>query len=216
MNTHSENAIMIEGQIKPLSGINSNVLDALHSIDRVTYVPFKSKNSAYVEKNIPLEGGRYLPKCSISAKLISALDVTLLETILIIGSTTGYSAAVASKIAETIICIEEDPELIEFSENAVLEDSINNVVFIQNKLISGYPEQAPYTCVLIEGAIEEVPNTILDQLADNGRLVTIICENDSYSAIKYRKNNNQILSEFLFSMDAPMLLDFKKPKKFQF
>ena len=116
MNTHSENAIMIEGQIKPLSGINSNVLEALHSIDRANYVPSRNKDSAYVEKNILLENGRYLPKCSISAKLISALDITLFETILIIGSTTGYSAAVTSKIAETIICIEQELELINFAE----------------------------------------------------------------------------------------------------
>jgi protein-L-isoaspartate(D-aspartate) O-methyltransferase len=93
---------------------------------------------------------------------------------------------------------------------------MNNIVFIKNEMNKGYPEQGPYTCILIEGAIEEEPSLILEQLAEGGRLVTILNNNENGSAIKYSKINGQITNQFLFSMDAPVLESFKKSKKFNF
>lgn len=128
----------------------------------------------------------------------------------------GYSAALASKIAETVICIEQDTELLNLSEKIAIENSMNNIVFIKNELDKGYPDQGPYSCILIEGAIEEEPKKILDQLTEGGRLVTILNNNENGSAIKYSRINGQIISQFLFNMDAPLLDSFKKSKKFNF
>ena len=216
MNTYLENKNMIDGQVKPLSNIEPSILEALYNIDRKDYIPENFKDFSYSEKNIYLGNGRYLPKPAITAKLLSALEVETLETVLIIGSTTGYSAAITSKIAETVICIEEDKDLISFSESIANSNSINNIVFINNKLSKGYIDQGPYSCILIEGGIEEVPNIILDQIAEGGKLVTVIMKNDAGSAIKYIRKNNQIISQFLFSIEAPSLKSFEKAKKFKF
>ena len=216
MDTYLENKNMIDGQVKPLSNIEPSILEALYNIDRKDYIPENFKDFSYSEKNIYLGNGRYLPKPAITAKLLSALEVETLETVLIIGSTTGYSAAITSKIAETVICIEEDKDLISFSESIANSNSINNIVFINNKLSKGYIDQGPYSCILIEGGIEEVPNIILDQIAEGGKLVTVITQNDTGSAIKYIRKNNQIISQFLFSIEAPALKSFEKAKKFKF
>ena len=216
MDTYLENKNMIDGQVKPLSNIESSILEALYNIDRKDYVPENFKDFSYSEKNIYIGNGRYLPKAAITAKLLSALEVETSETVLIIGSATGYSAAIASKIAETVICIEEDQDLITFSESIVSSNSMNNIVFINNNLSKGYIDQGPYSCILIEGGIEEVPNIILDQIAEGGKLVTVIMQNDTGSAIKYSRKNNQIISQFLFSIEAPSLKSFEKAKKFIF
>ena len=216
MDAHLENTAMVLGQIKPLSNISQNILEALYGIDRKDYTPIELRDFSYIEKNIHIGKNRYLLKPAITAKLLSALEVEGTETILIISSTTGYSAALASKIAETVICIEEDGDLLDFSEKIAIANSMNNIVFIKNELNKGYPDQGPYTCILIEGAIEEEPKLIIDQLADGGRLVTILNDNENGSAIKYSKINGQITSQFLFSMDAPVLESFKKSKKFNF
>ena len=216
MDTYLENKNMIDGQVKPLSNIEPSILEALYNIDRKDYIPDNFKDFSYSEKNIYLGNGRYLPKPAITAKLLSALEVETLETVLIIGSATGYSAAITSKIAETVICIEEDLDLITFSESIANSNSINNIVFINNKLSIGYMDQGPYSCILIEGGIEEVPSIILDQIAEGGRLVTVIIQNDAGSAIKYSRKNNQINSQFLFSIEAPSLKSFEKAKKFKF
>ena len=216
MDAHLENTAMVLGQIKPLSNISQNILEALYGIDRKDYTPIELRDFSYIEKNIHIGKNRYLLKPAITAKLLSVLEVEGTETILIISSTTGYSAALASKIAETVICIEEDSDLLDFSEKIAIANSMNNIVFIKNELNKGYPDQGPYTCILIEGAIEEEPKLIIDQLADGGRLVTILNDNENGSAIKYSKINGQITSQFLFSMDAPVLESFKKSKKFNF
>ena len=216
MDVHLENTAMVLGQIKPLSNISQNILEALYGIDRKDYTPIELRDFSYIEKNIHIGKNRYLLKPAITAKLLSALEVEGTETILIISSTTGYSAALASKIAETVICIEEDSDLLNFSEKIAIANSMNNIVFIENELNKGYQDQGPYTCILIEGAIEEEPKLILKQLADGGRLVTILNDNENGSAIKYSKINDQIISQFLFSMDAPVLESFKKSKKFSF
>ena len=216
MDAHLENTAMVLGQIKPLSNISPNILEALYEIDRKDYTPVELRDFSYIEKNIHIGKNRYLLKPAITAKLLSALELENTETILIIGSTTGYSAALSSKIAETVICIEQDHDLIDFSEKIAIENSMNNIVFIKNEMNKGYPEQGPYTCILIEGAIEEEPSLILEQLAEGGRLVTILNDNENGSAIKYSKINGQITNQFLFSMDAPVLESFKKSKKFKF
>ena len=216
MDTYLENKNMIDGQVKPLSNIEPSILEALYNIDRKDYVPENFKDFSYSEKNIYIGNGRYLPKPAITAKLLSALKVETSETVLIIGSATGYSAAITSKIAETVICIEEDQDLITYAEKIASINSTNNIVFINNQLSKGYIDQGPYSCILIEGGIEEVPNIILDQIAEGGKLVTVIMQNDTGSAIKYSRKNNQIISQFLFSIEAPSLKSFEKAKKFKF
>ena len=216
MDTYLENKNMIDGQVKPLSNIEPSILEALYNIDRKDYIPENFRDFSYSEKNVYIGNGRYLPKPAITAKLLSALKVETLETVLIIGSGTGYSAAITSKIAETVICIEEDQDLITFSESIASSNSMNNIVFIKNKLSKGYIDQGPYSCILIEGGVEEVPNIILDQIAEGGKLVTVIMQNDTGSAIKYSRKNNQIISQFLFSIEAPLLKSFEKAKKFKF
>ena len=216
MGARQENTVMVDGQIKPLPNISPNILEALYDIDRRDYIPVKLRKFSYIEKNILIGKNRYLPKAAITAKLLSALEIENTETILIISSTMGYSAALASKIAETVICIEQDTELLNLSEKIAIENSMNNIVFIKNELNKGYPDQGPYSCILIEGAVEEEPKKILDQLTEGGRLVTILNNNENGSAIKYSRINGQIISQFLFSMDAPLLDSFKKSKKFNF
>ena len=216
MDAHQENTVMVDGQIKPLPNISPNILEALYDIDRRDYIPVKLRKFSYIEKNILIGKNRYLPKAAITAKLLSALEIESTETILIVSSTMGYSAALASKIAETVICIEQDTELLNLSEKIAIENSMNNIVFIKNELDKGYPDQGPYSCILIEGAIEEEPKKILDQLTEGGRLVTILNNNENGSAIKYSRINGQIISQFLFNMDAPLLDSFKKSKKFNF
>ena len=216
MDTYIENRIMIDGQVKPLLNISSNILDAFYNTDRKDYIPENKKDQSYVEKNIYNGNGRYIPKPAITAKLLSALDVEASETVLIIGSTTGYSAAIISKIAETVICIEEDSGLIDFSESIANDNSMNNIVFINSQLDRGYVDQGPYSSILIEGGIEEIPNIIFDQLAEGGKLVTVVIKNETGSAMKYSRKNNQIISQFLFSIEAPLLKSFTKSKKFSF
>ena len=120
MDSHLLNKNMVEGQIKPIGGMQKNILDAFSSINRDDFVPQNLKDSSFSERNLFLKRDRFVLKANLIAKIISALNISNEENVLIIGSSTGYSSAILSKLAETVISIEEDQELLDFSEEAVI------------------------------------------------------------------------------------------------
>ena len=216
MDNHSLNKNMIEGQIKPIGGMQPNIIEAFNLIDRDDFVPQDLKNNSYSEKNLFLKRGRFVLKANLIAKIILALNISNEENILIIGSSTGYSSAILSKLAETVISIEEDQELLDFSEEAIKKNGIDNIMFINNTMIDGCADQGPFNAIIIEGVIDEVPEKILNQLDQNGRLIAMINDEGISKVIEYQKINNTFTSRFLFSCTAPKLKSFEKRKLFSF
>ena len=210
------NKNMVEGQIKPLGNISKQVMDAFLSIPRDQFVPLELKNFAYLEKNIELSNGRFLLKPSLIAKIISLADFNSSDTVLIIGSSTGYSSAILSNIAETVISIEEDDQLVNFSETIVLDKKIDNVVFLKKDLNEGCPEHGPFNKILIEGAVEDIPSYLFDQIDENGKMIAIIANGDLSEVREYNKVEENIGSKFLFNCEAPKLKAFNKTDSFNF
>jgi len=216
MDSHLLNKNMIEGQIKPIGGMQKNILQAFSSVNRDDFVPQNLKDNCYSEKNLFLKRDRFVLKANLIAKIISALNISNEENVLVIGSSTGYSSAIISRLAETVISIEEDQELLDFSEEAIKKNGIDNIVFINNAMIEGCSEQGPFNAIIIEGAIDEVPPNILNQLEDNGRLIAMINNKGISNVIEYQKKNNIFTDRFLFSCTAPKLKCFDKRKSFSF
>ena len=216
MDSNSLNKNMIEGQIKHIGGMQENIIDAFNEIKRDDFVPQDLKENSYIEKNLFLNSDRFILKANLIAKIISALNISNNENVLIIGSSTGYSSAIISRLAETVISIEEDQELLNFSEEAIKKNGIDNVVFINNSMIEGCSEQGPFNAIIIEGSIDEVPLKILDQLDSDGRLIAMINDQEVSKVIQYQKKNNAFTERFLFSCSAPKLKSFNKRKSFSF
>ena len=216
MDSYSLNKKMVEGQIKPIGGTQKNILDAFNSINRDDFVPKNLKGNSFSERNLFLKRDRFVLKANLIAKIISVLNISNEENVLVIGSSTGYSSAVISRIAETVISIEEDKELLVFSEEAVKKNGIDNIVFINNAMIEGCPEQGPFNAIIIEGAIDEVPLKILNQLEHNGRLIAMVNNNGISNVIEYQKKNDTFTDRFIFSCSAPKLKSFDKRKSFSF
>ena len=210
------NKNMVDGQIKPINGMNEYLLSAFYSFDRNDFMPEEMKKMSYVEKNIVLENTRTILKPDLIAKIAIHINLKSNENVLLLGASTGYLSAILSVQAETVIVVEEDEQLLNNSENAVKMNSINNVVFIKNDITKGYNDQSPFDAIIIEGAIQEVPQNILDQLDNGGRLLAIIKEDDICSAKLFRKNENLINEERLFNCSVPVLNLFKKKNSFSF
>ena len=216
MDSNLLNKNMVEGQIKPIGGMQKNILEAFSSINRDDFVPKHLKDNSFSERNLFLERDRFILKANLTAKIISALNISNEENVLIIGSSTGYSSAIISRLAETVISIDEDKELLDFSEDVIKNIGIDNIVFINNKMIEGCSDQGPFNAIIIEGAIDEVPPKILNQLEHNGRLIAMINDNGISNVIEYQKKNNTFTERFLFSCSAPKLKSFDKRKSFSF
>ena len=216
MDSNLLNKNMVEGQIKPIGGMQKNILEAFSSINRDDFVPKHLKDNSFSERNLFLERDRFILKANLTAKIISALNISNEENVLIIGSSTGYSSAIISRLAETVISIDEDKELLDFSEDVIKNIGIDNIVFINNKMIEGCSDQEPFNAIIIEGAVDEVPPKILNQLEHNGRLIAMINDNGISNVIEYQKKNNTFTERFLFSCSAPKLKSFDKRKSFSF
>ena len=210
------NKNMIEGQIKPINGMREELLSAFYALDRNDFMPEKMKEMSYIEKNILLEDKRTILKPSLIAQIALSINLKANENVLILGATTGYLSAILSHQAETVIVVEENEQFLNNSENAIKKNNINNVVFIKNEIVRGYSEQSPFNAIIIEGAIQEIPNNILNQLDEGGRLFAIVQEGDICSAKLFKKNGHSISDQMLFNCSMPVLSMFKKKNSFSF
>ena len=153
---------------------------------------------------------------NLIGEIINHVSPKTNETILVLPASTGYLSAVISNLAETVIAIEEDENLISIAENGLKKSGINNVAIIKKKINDNCLDQGPFNAILIEGAIDYLPEQFLEQLENYGRLFAMIKEDNVTNARLFIKNENSISSRFLFSCDAPKLNFFKKKNSFSF
>ena len=210
------NKNMVEGQIKPINGMNEQLLSAFYSLDRNDFMPDAVKSMSYIEKNITLENNRTILKPDLIGKIALHINLKINENVLVLGSSTGYLSAILSYLAETVIVVEEEEKLITNSENAVKKNNINNVVFIKNQISRGCTDHSPFDAIIIEGAVQEVPTNILEQLDDTGRLLAIIQEEGVCSARLFSRNGSTFIEKKLFNCSLPALNVFKKKNTFSF
>ena len=163
---------MVDSQLRPNKVSDPAVLDAFLAIQREAFVPGALQGIAYVDEDLPLGGGRYLLEPMVLARLLQAAAIRPGDVALEIGCATGYASAVLARLAQSVIAIEADPALIRAARTNL--SATRNVAVFEQQLAAGYPERAPYDVILISGAVAEVPAAILDQLAETGRLVTVI------------------------------------------
>ena len=207
---------MIDGQIRPINGISKEVISAFSSVNRFHFVPEDLNLTSFTEKNLQLSSERYLLRPNLIGEIINHVSPKSNETILVLPSSTGYSSAIISNLAETVIAIEEDDNLISIAEKGMSISGINNVVILKKKINENCLDQGPFNAIIIEGAIDYLPDQFLNQLENHGRLFALIKNDDVTNAMLYIKNENSINSRFLFSCDAPKLNFFKKKNSFSF
>ena len=155
---------MIEGQIRPNRVNDPALLQAFLAIPRERFVPKVSRGIAYIDSALPIGNGRYLVEPMVTARLMLAAALTPSDVVLNVGCGSGYSAAVLSKLAATVVAVDSDPDLVARATETLAELAIDNVVVYQAPLTQGLPAQAPYDAILIDGAVPEVPPAVLEQL----------------------------------------------------
>ena len=207
---------MIDGQIRPINGISKEVISAFSSVNRSDFVPEDLILRSFTEKNLKLSSDRYLLRPNLIGEIINQVLPKSNESILVLPASTGYSSAIISHLAETVIAVEEEDNFISIAENGMKISGINNVVFIKKKINENCLDQGPFNAIIIEGAIDYLPDQFLNQLENHGRLFALIKKEDVTNAMLYIKNENSINSRFLFSCDAPKLNFFKKKNNFSF
>lgn len=210
---------MVDGQIHTDGVIVPEILTAFETVPRELFVQDGYKNLACNDEDVPAGAGRYLFEPATHAKMLQALELDKSDVVLEIGGGSGYGAAILSSLVSTIISVESDEDLVKKANNLWDAQDIRNVVSIQNELTIGHPDSAPYDSIIINGAIAEKPDALLDQLGENGRLVCIIRKSGKAMgrAMLFQKDEEGRLSSYpLFDAASPYLVGFEPEPAFHF
>jgi len=205
---------MVDTQVRPSDVTKFPVIDAMLSIPREEFVPANRRAVAYSGENLDIGHGRVLLEPRTLSKMVDALDIQPDELVLNLGCGYGYSAAVMSRMAEAVVAIEDSAELAAEAQTRLNDNGFFNVAVIQADLTAGAPKQGPYDVILIEGAIEEVPAAILEQLRDGGRIAALFREGALGVARIGHQLNGRITWRYSFNANAPMLPGFGRARGF--
>jgi protein-L-isoaspartate(D-aspartate) O-methyltransferase len=212
---------MVDGQVRTTDVTNLAIISALLEIPREEFVPERSKALAYIDEDILLtEPGsappRYLMESSPFAKLVQLAEVSPSDVVLDVGCATGYSAAVLSRLSSQVIALESDAELISQATEKLSDLGCDNVAVVEGALQDGYPGEAPYDVIVLEGSVGAVPQALLDQLKEGGRLVAVEGYGNAGKARIFLKTGSRIAGRYAFNAAIKPLPGFEIVRGFEF
>ncbi|WP_420961846.1 protein-L-isoaspartate O-methyltransferase family protein [Brucella sp. IR073] len=214
---------MVDNQIRTTDVTDVAVLDAFLSVPREAFVPAAWRDLAYIDEDVLLkpataagEPARYLMEPSPFAKLVQLASVNPGDRVLVIGTGTGYSAAILSKLAGPVVGLESDAELAAQATAKMAELGFNNVVIATAPLPEGDAARAPYDVILLEGAVDFVPDALFAQLADRGRLIAVEGHGNAGVTRLYVKDDGIVSGRAVFNLAVKPLPGFARAPEFQF
>ncbi|HDR27579.1 protein-L-isoaspartate O-methyltransferase family protein [Rhodovulum sp.] len=207
---------MVDTQVRPSDVTRLPIIEALLAVPREEFVPAGLRGAAYIGENLPLAPGRTVLEARSFAKMLEAVAPGPGDLVLDLGCGLGYSAAVIARMADAVIAVEEDAAMAREAETLLAEQGVDNVAVERAALAEGAPRHGPYDAIVIEGGIEHLPEAILDQLKEGGRIVAIFVEGRLGVARIGRKVGGAVSWRFLFNAGAPVLPGFARSPQFQF
>jgi len=162
---------MVERQIEARGIRNPRVLDAMREIPRHLFIPPPYDHSAYEDSPLPIGNGQTISQPYIVALMTELLKPEPEDNVLEIGTGCGYQAAILAKLARKVTSVERIPAVADLARSNLASLGISNVEIQTADGTLGYPENAPYNRIMITAATPSVPRPLIEQLAENGRLV---------------------------------------------
>lgn len=160
---------MIDSQLRPSAVSDPRVIAAMAAVAREDFVPADYADVAYADFAVPLNGARALNPPIATGRLLTEAAIRPSDRVLLIGAATGYTAAVLARLAASAVAVESDHALMADAQKAL--GGVAGVMLAEGDLASGWAANAPYDVIVIDGAVERVPEALVSQLADGGRLV---------------------------------------------
>ena len=212
---------MVDGQLRTTDVTNLPLLDAMLAIPREAFVPDSRKALAYIDENLLIsgssgQGARYLMKPSPFAKLVQLAEIGSNDKVLDVGAGTGYTAAVLSRLGKSVVALESDDALADRAVSTLAGLGCDNVSVVRDELNAGHKAGAPYDVIIIEGSVEELPETLLAQLAEGGRLVVVEGHGNAGVARIYLKSNGVATGRRVFNAAVKPLPGFERAPAFEF
>lgn len=204
--TSSLRRAMVSNQLRTNSVTDAVVLAAMDVVPRERFAGEGQAAVCYTDTLVPLGEGRALNSPIATGRLLGAARPRAGERALVIGSATGYVAALLAEMGCAVTALEESPALIAHAA----------VPTVEGPLVAGWPDAAPYDLIVIDGAVERIPSAIVDQLADGGRLAAAILERGVSRLSIGRRSGGAFGIEAFADVEAAVLPGFAPAPAFVF
>lgn len=210
---------MIDGQLRPNRVTNTQLLAVIADTPRERFLPEGLRSVAYADDEVPLGNGRYLMEPMVLARLIQVLQPQAGDKALVVASGTGYGTALLARLVKNVVAVEADPSLAGSAEQTMRDLGISNVRHVTGQMEAGCADEGPYDVILIEGGVQHVPAAIAGQLAEGGRLGTVIAATSAGVlgvAQVMVKEGGVASSRPIFDAGTRALPGFASPPRFTF
>ena len=208
---------MVEQQIRPWEVLDSRVLSLLETIHREDFVPVRYRKLAFADIAVPLECGQFMMPPKIEARMLQALDLKEDETVLEIGTGSGFVTACLAALAKRVVSVELFEELHQHALLELQDKGVSNVeLFVGDVMDNWQPEQA-HDVVVVTGSVPQVPEQFKGWVNPGGRMFVVTGESPAMEArLLTRLDVTEWAEESLFETDLPRLSNAELPPEFEF
>ena len=211
---------MVESQVRPSDITDRRIIRAMLEVPREAFVPPALHELAYMDEAVPVtpraDGrvARALLAPRTFAKLVQLAEIAPDAVVLDVGCATGYSTAVLARLAKSVVALEVDDALAARATETLRRLGVANAMVLQAALEAGAPAHAPFGAIMLEGAVSRVPQELLAQLADGGRLVAVVLNGAFGQAQVWRRTGKAVDARSAFDAGADPLPGFARKAEF--
>ena len=167
-------ANMVRSQLLVNQVRDPRVTAAMGAVPREVFAPEEHRGAAYIDEDLPVAPGRHLMEPVVLARLLEAAEIGADDVALEVGCGSGYAACILARLCATVVAVECDGPLAALAEANLTAEGADNAIVVRGDLAAGYAEQAPYDVIFLNGAVAAIPEMLLAQLAEGGRLVAVV------------------------------------------
>lgn len=207
--------MMVDTQVRPSDVTEYPIIEAMLTLPREDFVPSALREAAYLGEHLPIDAQRVILDPRTLAKMVDALGVRPTDLVLDIGTGFGYSTAVLANLAQAVVAVEPSEPLAREAEAALAQNGIDNAALHVGTMVEGAPQHGPYDAICLQGAVESIPDALIDQLADGGRIVAPFLEGRLGVVRVGLKIDGAVSWRYVFNADAPVLPGFGRVSEFQ-
>ncbi len=213
---------MVDSQIMTSGVTDDRILGALGRVPRERFVPETKRSIAYLGDDLCVKEAaaetpdRFLMDPRVLAKLMELASLSSSDLVLDVGPATGYSTALLAELADTVVAIEADSDLAEKASATLQELGVDNAAVIEGDHAEGSIKQGPFDVIFLNGSVPFVPDGLLDQLKEGGRLVGVVIDGNVGKARVYVKSGAHATHRNGFEAGIHALPGFKVAETFTF
>ncbi|SFR45790.1 protein-L-isoaspartate(D-aspartate) O-methyltransferase [Yoonia tamlensis] len=206
--------MMVDTQVRPSDVTKFPIIDAMLAVPREQFVPDNLREAAYVGENIDIGGGRTVLEPRTLGKMLDALDIQPGHVALDLACGMGYSTAVLAHMCEFVVAVEDNEARAEEAQTLLSAQGIDNAAVMTGPLAEGSAKSGPFDIIMVQGAVETVPDAVLAQLRDGGRIACIFAEGSLGVVRVGHKLDGVVNWRFAFNASAPLVAGFTKTTEF--